>query len=154
MMLLAERIKLISLNRHLIVIFNGGRLTWSNHINVIVGKVYSMLRNLWAVIYSTPFVIRMQLAKTFLIPVILWGYQIFEIFDTDDRRISTFHNAARYGRWDHMSQFSECIFEINFDNLLYIKYQILLHKIITLEQPIQLFRRIRFARSKRGKKII
>ena len=29
------------------VIFNGW-LTWSNHINVIVGKVYGMLRNLWA----------------------------------------------------------------------------------------------------------
>ena len=46
-------------------IFNG-RLTWSNHINVIVGKVYGMLRNLWAVIDVTPFVIRMQLTKTFI----------------------------------------------------------------------------------------
>ena len=54
------------------VIFNG-RLTWSNHINVIVGKVYGMLRNLWIVIDSTPLTIRMQLAETFLIPVLLCG---------------------------------------------------------------------------------
>ena len=31
------------------VIFNGW-LTWSNHINYIVRKVYGMLRSLWAVI--------------------------------------------------------------------------------------------------------
>ena len=51
------------------VIFNG-RLTWSNYINVIMGKLYGMLRNLWAVIDSSPFAIRMQLDKTFLIPVL------------------------------------------------------------------------------------
>ena len=42
---------------NLSVIFN-----WSNHINVIVGKVYGILRNLWAVIDLTPFAIRVQLA--------------------------------------------------------------------------------------------
>ena len=52
------------------VIFNGPP-TWPNHINVIVLKVNDMLKNLWTVIDSTPFAIRMQLAKTFLIPVIL-----------------------------------------------------------------------------------
>ena len=54
------------------VIFND-RLTRSNHNNIIVDKVYDMLRNLWAVIDSTPFAIRMQWAKTFLIPVLLSG---------------------------------------------------------------------------------
>ena len=36
------------------------RLLWSSHISVIVGRINSMLRNLWAVINSTPFAIRMQ----------------------------------------------------------------------------------------------
>ena len=58
------------------VIFNG-RLMWSNRINVIVDKVYGMRRNLWAVIDSTPFAIHMQLAKTFLIPVLLYGSENF-----------------------------------------------------------------------------
>ena len=91
-------------------------------------KVYGVLRNLWAVIDSTPFAIWMQLAKTFLIPVL------------------AYNNIARYvfikGRRDHISQFYYRIFEVNFDNQLNIKCLILLHKIITLEQPIHLFRRI------------
>ena len=46
-------------------------------ISVIGGKVYSVLRNLWAVIDSTAFTIRMQLAKACLIPVLLYGCEIF-----------------------------------------------------------------------------
>ena len=38
------------------IIFNSG-LTWSNNINVVVGKVYGISRNLWAVIESTHFAI-------------------------------------------------------------------------------------------------
>ena len=58
------------------ITFNG-RLSWSNHINVIVGKVYDMLRNLWPVKDSTAFAIRIQLAKTYLIPVLLYGWEVF-----------------------------------------------------------------------------
>ena len=121
LILLLGGIKLILLNRHLI--FNG-RLTWSNHINVTVGKVYGLLRNLWSVIDSTPFAIRMQLAKKFLIPALLYGSEILANCDTDDRRkLNLAYNiTARYvfvkGRRDHLSQFSYRIFEFNFDNLL------------------------------------
>ena len=57
-----------------------------------------MLRNLWAVVDSTPFVIRMQLAKTFLIPVLLYGFEIFANCDTDDRlKLNlAYNNIARY----------------------------------------------------------
>ena len=77
-----------------------------------MGKVYGMIRNLWLVIDSTPFTIRMQLAKTFLIPVLLYGSENFANCDTDDRRKPNlaYNNIARYvfikGRRDHMSQFS------------------------------------------------
>ena len=119
-----------------------------------------MFRNLWTVIDSTPFTIRMQLSKTFSIPVLLYGFEIFANCDTYDRRKLNlaYNNIARYvfikGRRDHISQFSYRIFEIKFDNLLNIKCLILLHKIMTLEQPINLFHRIRFFRSNPGKKII
>ena len=65
------------------IVFNG-RLTWYNIIYVIVDKVYGMLRNLWAIIYSSPFAIRMQLGKTFSIPILLYGSEIFANCDTDD----------------------------------------------------------------------
>ena len=44
-----------------------------------------MLRNLWAVIDSTPFGIQMQLAKTYLIPILLYGSEIFVNCDTNNR---------------------------------------------------------------------
>ena len=68
-----NKIDFVESASNLSVIFNG-RLTWSNYINVIVGKVYGVLRNLWAVIDLTPFTIRMRLAKTYLIPVVLYGF--------------------------------------------------------------------------------
>ena len=42
------------------IVFNG-RLLLFNHISAIIGRFYSRLRNLWAVIDSTLFIIRMQL---------------------------------------------------------------------------------------------
>ena len=51
------------------IVFNGS-LLWFNHISVVVGRIYSVLRKLWTVIDSTPFAFRMQLAKTYLIPVL------------------------------------------------------------------------------------
>ena len=53
------------------IVFNN-RLSWSNHITVIVGRTYSRLQSLWAVIDSSPFAIRMKLAKTYLISVLLY----------------------------------------------------------------------------------
>ena len=62
-----------------------------------------MLRNLLAIIDSTSFAIRLQLARTFLIEETQLG---------------------------HISQFSYYVFQINFDNLLNIKW-LIFHKIIT-----------------------
>ena len=148
-----NKINFVESEYNLGVIFNG-RLTWSNKINVIMGKVYGMLRILWAVIDSAPFAIRMRLTKTFVIPVLLYGSEIFGNCHTDDgRKLNlAYNNIARYvfikGCRDHISQFSYRIFEINFDNLLNIKCLTLLHKIITLEQLIHLFRRIKLYRHK------
>ena len=57
-------------------IFND-QLRQSNHINVIVEKVYDILKNIQAINDSRSFVIGLQLNKTFLIPVLLQGYEIF-----------------------------------------------------------------------------
>ena len=57
-----------------------------------------MLRNLRPVIDSTPFAIRVQLAKTYLIPVLIYGSEFFANCDTDDRRKLNliYNNVARY----------------------------------------------------------
>ena len=48
-----NKIDFVELTSNLSVIFNC-RLKWSNHVNVIVGKVNGMLRKLWTVVDSTP----------------------------------------------------------------------------------------------------
>ena len=45
-----------------------------------------MLRNLWAVIDSTPIAKRRILDETFLISVLLYEFEIFASCDADDKR--------------------------------------------------------------------
>ena len=66
------------------------------------------VRNLWIVNDSTPLLIRMQLAGTYLIPVFLYECENFANCDCDDNRKLdlAFNNIARYvfhrGRRDHI----------------------------------------------------
>lgn len=135
-------------------------LTWTNHINISVGRVYGMLRNLWAVQTSTPVHIRMLLAKSYLIPVLLYGCEIFancNRMDMDRLNVA-FNSIARYvfnrKRFDSISTYAYQIFGMCFEN--YLKYRCLLqlHKIVYTKEPPYLYDRIRFARSGRGKMLI
>ena len=115
-----------------------------------------MLQNLWTVIDSAPFVIRIKLAKTYIIPVC----EIFVNCDNHDNRKFNLacNNIARYvflkGRLDHISHSAYQIFGLKFDNLLKITCLIPFHKIIKTEQPEYLLGRIKSARSFRGRKIV
>lgn len=152
-------IEFVDSSKNLGVIFNN-KLTWSNHINSVVGRIYGMLRNLWAVKYSTPLKIRMLLAKTYLIPVLLYGCEIYANCDsTDSRKLKVaYNNIARYiynkSNRVSISAYSYQINQMNFDNLLKFRNLIFLHKIITSKQPIYLYTRIKFARSTRGRKLL
>ena len=89
-----------------------------------------MLRNLWIVIDSIPLVIRMQLGRTYLIPVLLYGCKIFANCDCDDNRELklAFNNIARYvfhkGHRDHISHLAYQILSIKLDNLLIVSRNI------------------------------
>lgn len=149
----------VNSSKNLGVIFND-KLTWSDHISVVVGRVYGMLRNLWAVKYSTPLEIRMLLAKTYLIPVLLYGCEIFANCNAYDfKKLNVAYNSiARYifnkKRGESISSFSYQINNMSFANLLKFKSLILLHRIINTESPSYLYNRLKFARSARGKKLI
>lgn len=141
------------------VVFNED-LSWKNHINTMVGRVQGMLRNLWAVQSCTPLHIRMLLAKTYLVPVLLYGCEIYgNCYSLDFAKLKTaFNNIARYifqKRYsDRISSFSYKIFNMSFENLLKYKTLIFLQKIITSEEPDYLFERLQFCKSNRGKRII
>lgn len=135
-------------------------LTWSEHIKLATGKTYGMLRTLWPNQYFTPIRIRMLLAKTYLVPTLLYGCELFaNCISTDKRKLrTTYNNIARYvfglKKYDRVSQFSKKIFGVTFDNLLKCRCLLFLHKIIYTKQPYYLYQKLRFARSNRGKIII
>lgn len=141
------------------IIFNS-QLTWTNHIKAAVARVHAMLRNLWIVQISTPFAIRMLLAKTYLIPVLLYGCEIYSNCDSiDSLRLNVaYNNIARYvfkkRRRDNISAYSYQIYNISFNNLLNYKCLLLMQKIINTKEPKYLYDNIIFARSNRGNKLI
>lgn len=141
------------------ILFNQ-KLTWSNHIQNNISKTYGMLRNLWATQSTTPFNIRMLLAKSYLVPVLLYGCELFaNCSSLDKQRLHVAYNSiARYvfkkRRHDRISSFSYQIFNMSFENLLKFKCLLLFYKIINTGEPNYLYERLQFARSNRGKKVI
>ena len=106
-------IEFVRCSKNLGVIFNS-KLTWSKHIASAVGQIYGMLRNLWAVKCSTPFRIRMLLAKTYLMHCDA---------NCNLRKLKVaYNNIARYifnrGVSDSISVFSYQICNMCFENLL------------------------------------
>ena len=136
-------IEFVSCSKNLGVIFNS-KLTWSNHIASAVGKIYGMLRNLWAVKCSTPFGIRMVLVKT---------YTNCDANDLQKLKVS-YNNIARYvfnrGVRATISVFSQQICNMYFENLLKFICLIFLHKIIYTAQPTYLYGTINFGISAGG----
>ena len=115
-----------------------------------------MLRNLWAVKCSIAFGIRILLAKTYLIPVLLYGCEIYMNCDANDlqKLKVSYNNIARYvfnrGVRATISVFSQQICNMYFENLLKFICLIFLHKIIYTAQPTYLYGTINFGISAGG----
>lgn len=154
-----QQINTVDHVKNLGIMFNT-TLTWTNHINYACGRTYSMLRTLWKTQHCTPVKIRMLLAKTYLLPTLLYGCELFASCDSisSSKLNVLFNNIARYvfdlKNHGPVSSFSKQIYGITFDNFLKTRVLIFLHKIIYNEQPDHLFKRLCFSRSNRGKRII
>ena len=99
----------------------------------------------------------MLIAKTYLIPVLLYGCEIFANCDANDLRKLKFsyNNIARYvfnrGVCDSIFMFLHQICNMYFfENLLKFRCLIFLHKIIYTAQSAYLYGTINFDRSARG----
>lgn len=153
-----SKIDTVATAKNLGVVFNE-KLNWSNHINIVCGKTHSMLRNLWMTHYFTPFKIRMLLAKTYLLPTLMYGCELYASCDTlSMKRLNvTYNNIARYvfgrSRRSRISQYAKQICNIPFESLLKCRTLLFLHKVVYLKQPPYLYRRIVFSQSSRGKNI-
>lgn len=140
-------------------IFNRN-LTWKDHVNSIVGKVYGALRTLWATKDFTPLKTRKMLAKTLVIPILTYGCEIFCKSDAvSQRKLNVaYNNIARYiyglGRYDHVSRFSKSIYGMSFDSLLNFRTLLLLFNIIQSHHPSYLYNRLQFSASNRLSQLI
>lgn len=154
-----QKIEIVQSAKNLGLIFNN-TLTWSNHVNSIVGQTYSKLRSLWATQSFTPLYIRSLLAKTYLLPAIFFGCELFAKCDSTSKRKlnALYNNILRYvyglQRYDQVSRFTLFDHGVCFENVLSIKALVFLHKIIYTRAPPYLYQRLKFARSNRGKNIV
>lgn len=153
-----ETVPKVESAKNLGIVFNK-TLTFEHHIRSSIGKVYGMLRCLWISRAYTPKDTRMLLAKSYLIPTLLYGCELYVNMDSVSRQKMTkiFNNIIRYvfnlKRFDSTSAYSGQLFNMSLDNLLNYKSLLFLHKIIYSGQPEYLYEHVHFMQSTRTKQI-
>jgi len=153
------RIEYVTSAKNLGVIFNN-KLSWNDHIRHVTGKISGMLRTLWSTQSFTPQCTRLLIAKSYLIPTLLYGCEIFANCDSVSENMLNvaYNNIARYvfgaGRYESISSRAYTINNVTFKNLLKIRTLLLLHKIIFLKEPSYLYERLRFSNSRRNNALI
>ena len=154
-----QHISYVSEAKNLGVVFTS-KLSWNTHILRSIGKVYGMLRSIWSQKHCTPFRTRLLLCKTYLMPTILYGCELYANCDSiHERKLNIlFNNVARYvfnrRRFDHISDASIRLYGLKFNDIIKTRSLIQLHKIIYTQRPSYLFHRLVFARTNRGLKLI
>lgn len=149
-----QHIQLVEKAKNLGITFNNS-LTWTDHIVATTGKIFGMLRTLYQTQSFTPKHIRLLLAKTYLLPVLCYGSELFSKCDSrSTRRLETAHNAIiRYvhglNRYESCSPYEKSICNMKFGDFLDIKNLLLLHKIIYEKCPEYLYQKLQFGRTNR-----
>lgn len=148
-------IDIVQQAKNLGIIFND-KLTWRDHIISAVGKTNAALRNVYVGQKFTPLNIRLTLAKTFLVPKLIYGCELFSSCSRDmmGKLNVTYNNIARYvfglTRRDHVSEYAKRLFGVSFENLMRIRTLTSLHKIITTKSPQYLYNCLKFSTSPRN----
>ena len=102
----------------------------------------------------------MLLAKTYLIPTLLYSCEIFANCDTiSNRKINVaYNNIARYvfniKHFDHISIYSKEMLGMSLNNFLNFRPITLIHKIISNKEPTYLYHKLTFTKSNRINQII
>lgn len=115
---------------------------------------------MFAAQHYTPIKTRLLLAKTLIIPILTYGCEIFSSCSYQSKRKLTvaFNNTARYifglRRYDHISEISNHILNMSFENMLNFRTLTLLADILLSQTPRYLFDRIRRTSSVRSLQLI
>jgi len=129
------------------------KLTWDAHINKSICRTMFKLRTLRYTQYLLPMKVRLLIAKTYLIPTLFYGIEVFSkcSYISKQRLEVAFNDIARYvfaiKRGEHITSSANQIFGISFENLLKCRVLIFLQKIIHTKEPSYLYNKLQFTRS-------
>ncbi|XP_075157688.1 uncharacterized protein LOC142230955 [Haematobia irritans] len=135
-------------------------LTWNDQVVAATGKVFGMLRTLYKTQNFTPLHIRSLLAKSYLMPVLLYGSELFTKCDARSKhRLDVAYKAILryvYGlrRFESCSEYRKHLYGIGFEDYLNNKSLLLMHKIIYTKTPEYLYSKLKFGRTNRRLLII
>ncbi|XP_075162651.1 uncharacterized protein LOC142235284 [Haematobia irritans] len=125
-LLRGQAIEVVNRSKNLGIIFNNN-LSWSDHISSAAGKVFGMLRTLYHSQSFTPIHIRILLAKSYLLPILLYGCELFSKCDAKSKqRLESVYKAIiRYvfglKRYDSSSSFINSLYGFPLLDLLKVK---------------------------------
>ncbi|XP_075152138.1 uncharacterized protein LOC142226129 [Haematobia irritans] len=149
----------VSKAKNLGIIFNK-TLTWNDQVVAATGKVLRMLRTLYKTQNFTPLHIRSLLAKSYLMPVLLYGSELFTKCDARSKhRLDVAYKAILrhvYGlrRFESCSEYRKHLYGIGFEDYLNNKSLLLMHKIIYTKTPEYIYSKLKFGRTNRRLLII
>lgn len=140
-------------------IFNN-TLSWNTHVNKAICKTIFKLRTLWNTQHLIPMKVRLLIAKTYLLPTLLYGAEVFGNCDfASYQKLKVgFNNIARYvfaiRRSEHITSSANKLFGMTFGRVLEYKALTFLHKIINKKEPPYLYEKLNFSQSTRVNNII
>lgn len=149
-----DRIDYVDKVKNLGVIINK-TLTWDDHISRLSRTVYCILRRLWKFSHFVPEFARMRLVKALVIPHFLYCDVLFgRLTSHCQRRLNVlFNSCVRFiknlRRFDHVSIYSNIVFDCSFDSFLKHRSLCFLFRILKFGRPEYLFDEIKFAHSDR-----
>lgn len=149
-----SQVEMTSKIKNLGIMFNS-RLSWDDHINSVVSKIYGSLRGLSVSRAFLPVEVKLKLVKALIVPIITYGCELFADADaTSLRKLKlALNSSARYvfnlRRYDHVSSYTSRILGCSLPCFLKYRSCAMLLNIIRKKQPEYLYNKLTFSQSTR-----
>jgi len=159
LMINSEPIEFVDKAKNLGITFDK-TLTWDKHINEAICKTAAKLRALWSTQHLLPVQVRLMIAKTYLMPTLFYGIEIFGNCGCKsfNKLKVAFNNIARYvfkkRRGQPITEFANAILGMSLTDYIKFKMLTFLHRVIHTKEPSYLYEKLQFSQSSRAKTII
>lgn len=134
-------------------------LDWNAQINAVCSKIYSSLHSLVLLRYCTPQHIRVQLARSLIVPLFDYGDVLFSLTSKkNSKKLNlAFNSVIRYAynlkKYDHLSRYKTALLGCEFTNHLKLRMSIQTYKILN-DPPNYLKNFFNHTRSSRSSSLI